>query len=202
MLLAGLSLVANVVAATPIASTPWFTFDDYPMKAFEKHWEGVTGIELLVSPDGSVASCTVTQPSGHAVLDEETCKLARIRGRFQPARGPNGEAVYGVYKSHVTWAMPGHSLNAASAADLEVSLNRLPAGTTQPAAVAVAYALDAQGHASGCAAMPDSPKQPDILVQLGCKQLIAKDAGAPVTGPSGAPVPAVKTGAVEFTSGR
>jgi len=202
MLIAGLSVFANIVAASPVPPLPWFTFDDYPMKAFEKHWEGVTGFELLVAPDGSVANCTVTRPSGHDVLDEETCKLAKIRGRFQPARGPAGQAVYGVYRSQVTWAMPGDSLNAASAADLEVSLNKLPAGTTQPAAVTVAYSVDPQGNATDCAAMPDSPKQPEVLVQLGCKQLIAKDAGSPVTAPSGQAVPAVKTGAVVFTSGR
>ena len=57
MLSAALSVLAgSVIAATPVTPLPWFEFKDYPMKAFEKSWEGVTRFELLVSPDGKIAA--------------------------------------------------------------------------------------------------------------------------------------------------
>ena len=202
MLGASLPLLAGaVVAATPVTPLPWFEFRDYPMKAFEKKAEGVTQFELLIAPDGRIAGCTITGSSGDASLDRATCFLTRKRVKFNPARGPGGQPVYGVYRSQAVWALPERTIKANPGPDLEVSLNKLPAGTAEPPVVKLAYALDAQGRPSSCTVMPSSVKQPQVLVEVGCKELLTRVTGKPVVGPDGHPVPAVSTAAVKFNAG-
>ena len=196
----GLLFAGAVVAATPTTPQPWFEFEDYPMKAFEKKQEGVTQFELLVAPDGKIADCRVTQSSGSEELDKTTCYLANKRVQFRGARGPDGQAVYGVYRSQAVWALPERTIKANPGPDLEVNINKLPAGTGEPPVVKLAYAVDPQGKASSCTIMPSSVKQPDILVELGCKELLSKP-NQPVVGPAGQPVAAVKTAAVRFNPG-
>jgi TonB family protein len=194
-------LASSVIAATPATPQPWFNFaEDYPMKAFENRWEGVTAFELLIAPDGQVARCTVTKSSGHELFDARTCLIAQKRARFNPARGSNGQPVYGVYRSEAVWALPEHKVNGTAGPDLEINLNKLPAGTTEPAAVKLAYAVDPEGKTSECTVMPTSLRQPQVLVDIGCKELLNREAGKPVIGLSGQPVSAVKSGAVRFKS--
>ena len=195
-------LAGAVVAAKPLTPTPWFEFTDYPMKAFEKKWEGVTRFELLVAPDGSIAKCTVTQSSGHEELDQRTCFLAEKRVKFRAARDDDGRPVYGVYRSQAVWVLPERVIpDSIPGPDLEVSLNKLPADTTQPPVVKLAYVVDTNGNPSSCSLMQSAPYQPQILVDLGCKELLQQVPHTPVIGPAGQPVPAVKTGAVKFSSG-
>jgi TonB family protein len=192
-----------VVAATPATPQPWFEFKDYPMKAFEKSAEGVTRFELLIAPDGRIADCKVTSSSGNEELDKTSCFLASKRAKFRPARDADGRAVWGTYRTQALWALPEHKLISPPAPDLEVSLNQLPDGTKQPPAVKLAYAVDQQGNPSpgSCTLMPSSLPQPQVLVQLGCKELLERAPRAPVIDPAGQAVPAVKTGAVLFKTG-
>lgn len=198
MLGASLLIAGSVVAATPVTPLPWFEFRDYPMKAFDKNQEGITRFELMISPEGNIASCKILSSSGHAELDRTTCYLAQKRVKFQAARNADGQAVWGIYRSQAIWAIPEHRLSAQPAPDLEVTLNQLPANTVKPAAVKLAYSVDASGNRSSCTMMPDSLKQPQVLVEVGCKQLLESQDHKPVLGPSGQPVPAVVTGAVLF----
>lgn len=202
MLGASLSLLAGaVVAATPLTPLPWFEFRDYPMKAFEEKAEGVTQFELLVAPDGRIAGCTVTVSSGNEYLDRTTCFLTTKRVKFSPARGPDGQPAWGTYRSQALWALPERQIAARPGADLEVSLNKLPEGVKEPPAVKLAYAVDQRGNPSSCTLMPSSLPQPKVLVELGCKELLESQKGKPVIGPTGLPLPAVKTGSVLFKSG-
>lgn len=193
MLLAG-----SVSAATPVTPLPWFEFTDYPMKAFEKKAEGVTRFELLVAPDGAIADCAIVSSSGNAELDRTTCFLATKRVKFNPARGDSGTPMWGVYRSQALWALPENRISAPPAPDLEISINRLPDGAEEPAAVKLAYAVDQSGNASSCTLMPSSLKQPQVLVELGCAELLKRAPRTPVVAPSGQAVPVVKTGAVLF----
>lgn len=64
---------------------------DYPRGA-----GGVTGsvtVHLDVSAEGLVTGCAVARSSGNAALDATTCRLARARFRYAPARDREGRAV-------------------------------------------------------------------------------------------------------------
>lgn len=196
MLGAGLLMLA-VIPANPVTPIPWFTFEDYPMKAFEKKWEGITTFEILVTPQGTVANCRVTESSGHEELDRQTCFLATKRAKFAPAT-VDGRLVFGVYRSEAAWALPERSVGTKAGPDLEVTLNKLPEGTLEPPVVKVAYAVDASGQPSSCVAMPSARKQPPVLVELGCRQLLESIGNSPVVSSTGQPVAAVRTGAIKF----
>jgi TonB family protein len=195
-------LVNAVIAAAPATPVPWYTFDDYPQKAFDREWKGVATFEVLVAPDGSPANCTITHSTGYDVLDRQTCWVAMHRARFTPARGPDGAQVYGTYRSQVVWHRPDQeNLQRDPGPDLEVTVQALPEGTKEPPAVKLAYFVDSAGNPSACTSLPDSSQQPKALVDAACAQLFGKLARAPVTA-GGAAVPAVKTAAVLFTKGQ
>lgn len=203
MVTSALLVLASVSAAVPTPKSLWFEFHDYPMKAFEKRWEGVTRFDLLVNPNGRVAKCTISESSGHEELDDTTCSLASFRARFLPARGPSGKPAYGVYRSQAIWVIPEHSLdNTAPGPDLQVSVNKLPDGTQNPPAVQVAYMVDAQGQVSACSALKGSPAQPAALVDVACRQVASRLTHQPAITENGQTVPVVRTAAVLFTAPR
>ncbi|MBV2147432.1 energy transducer TonB [Sphingobium sp. AS12] len=75
----------------------WVSDADYPSAAQRERRQGVTGYKLEVNADGQATSCIVTSSSGHADLDEATCRLLPRRARFSGS---------GVYESRVTWRLP------------------------------------------------------------------------------------------------
>ena len=83
--------------ATPPSS--WIGPKDYPIEALSLGSEGVTGFSIEVDAAGKVSQCRVTQSSGSALLDAQTCRLAELRGRFVPGRP-------GTFSTRVRWVMP------------------------------------------------------------------------------------------------
>ena len=188
----------SVVAASPTTPLPWLKLDDYPTWAFAREWEGVTAMELLVAPDGKPASCTVIQSSGLKMLDHRACSVAKARARFSPALGSDGRPVYGSYRSRIFWsADPYKWAQTDTGPDLEVSLSRLPGGATAPVDLRFAYLVDAQGNASDCTPLAKDYAQ--VLVTLGCEQLLAKGANQPAALPSRGTGPVVRTAWIRFT---
>jgi TonB family protein len=200
MITSALLFMTAVTAAVPATKQPWFEFHDYPMKAFQKHWEGVTRFDLVVDPSGRVANCTISQSSGHEVLDKTTCSLASFRARFVPARGSDGESTYGVYRSQAIWVIPENTLsNTIPGPDLQVSVNKLPDGTIDPPAVQLVYMEDSQGRISACSPLRGSLAQPTALFDVACRE-IASRPQQPARDAGGQPVGAVRTAAVLFTT--
>ena len=97
---------------TPKAPQPrnspgsWATSDDYPTKAMREDRSGSTGFTVTVDTEGKVASCQVTRSSGHADLDDATCKLVTRRARFKPATDGEGNPTTGSYSNSVRWQIP------------------------------------------------------------------------------------------------
>lgn len=198
--ISALFFLSSVTATVPTTQLPWFEFHDYPMKAFEKHWEGVTRFELLVDPNGRAEKCTIIGTSGHEELDKTTCSLAVFRARFAPARDADGKPAYGMYRSQAVWVIPEDSLPATNPGpDLQVSINQLPDRTLDPPAVQVAYIADQEGRVSGCNLLSGSPAQPTALVEIACREVASRLSVQPVTTARGQPVAVVRTAAVLFT---
>nr|WP_254798089.1 energy transducer TonB [Sphingobium sp. AS12] len=76
------------------------------MEAQRNAWQGTAGFRLTISSSGEVEQCIVTASSGHAVLDEATCRLLSKRARFKPARNASGTAIPDSYNGRITWRMP------------------------------------------------------------------------------------------------
>lgn len=93
--------------ASPAASPgAWFSDADYPAEALRNGWEGTTGFRLTIDPSGRVARCDISQSSGHAVLDEATCRLLIRHASFRPARDASGAPATDSYNGRVSWRMP------------------------------------------------------------------------------------------------
>ena len=188
-----------VIAAGPATPLPWYTFDDYPMKAFEREWQGTAAMTLLIGTDGRPHSCTIDKSSGYDILDRQTCWVALKKARFTPARGPDGTLAYGVYRSQVRWSRPDRDfVQLEPGPDLEVSVAALPSGSLSPTAVKLAYFVDSAGKPSSCTALTESQRQPKALIDAACSQLFTKVATTTVA-PEGQRVPTVRTAAVLFT---
>lgn len=84
----------------------WVTNLDYPSLSRRNRDKGMVGFLLMVSETGEVSDCHITDPSGFAELDDETCVLMRKRARFHPAKDAEGRAVKSQYHNHVRWQLP------------------------------------------------------------------------------------------------
>jgi TonB family protein len=84
----------------------WVTTNDYPSRSLQQEQEGTTGFRVEIGPDGRVVSCMVTASSGHALLDEATCRNVTRRARFDPALDSDGNPTNGFYSNRVSWRIP------------------------------------------------------------------------------------------------
>ena len=91
----------------PLRQRAWLSYFDYPPIAIKERMTGRVGFRLRVSKLGRVSECNITVSSGHALLDETTCKGLQRRARFLPATDEKGLPVEGTYTSSVRWAIPG-----------------------------------------------------------------------------------------------
>jgi protein TonB len=87
--------------------TSLFSDRDYPAAAVAAGEQGTVGFALEVGANGRVATCTVTQSSGSAQLDDTTCLLIRSRARFTPALDADGATVPDTIAGKIVWKLPG-----------------------------------------------------------------------------------------------
>ncbi|MET0370490.1 MAG: TonB family protein [Sphingobium sp.] len=84
----------------------WLSDADYPSRAQREERSGSAGYRLSIGADGRVTSCTITSSTGHADLDDATCKLIPRRARFKPAIGTDGQPMADSYAGRITWRLP------------------------------------------------------------------------------------------------
>lgn len=68
--------------AHPAIDVLVFNSGDYPSRALRQELEGTARAMLTVDARGRVSNCIIVQTSGHALLDEATCKVMTRRMRF------------------------------------------------------------------------------------------------------------------------
>lgn len=92
--------------ARAIEPSSWIKDDDrlpWPSRGF-REGQGVLRYTLLVNEDGRAEECDVEATTGSRKFDRRACKLLVERARFEPARGPNGEAVEARFTASVRFA--------------------------------------------------------------------------------------------------
>jgi len=89
---------------TPLAG--FFNSDDYPGVAMRDGQSGVVAFALLIDEAGKVADCTVTQTSGVATLDSQSCAIIQERAAFSPAVGADGKPAKSAAMQRIRWALP------------------------------------------------------------------------------------------------
>ena len=85
-----------------------FRGDDYPFEAQLNSEQGTVRAALDVDTKGRVQRCSIIRSSGHASLDQATCRILEARARFTPAHGANGSAVPSrVMTPPISWRLEG-----------------------------------------------------------------------------------------------
>lgn len=99
------NLCAREATGAQPANDPgsWVTTSDYPAASLRANSEGVAGFDVSIGTDGMVKACRISRSSGHADLDEATCRVVSERARFTPATDSKGRVVEGNYSSSIRW---------------------------------------------------------------------------------------------------
>ena len=101
-------VIAEDLSSPPVkvrGSAPWFTENDYPIRAMREQRQGVVTYDVTVGADGKVLGCQASGPVGSADLEEATCAAIMARARFEPAKDAAGNPVVGEYSGKTTWAL-------------------------------------------------------------------------------------------------
>ncbi|MBV2148746.1 energy transducer TonB [Sphingobium sp. AS12] len=180
-----MSIILGALATTALlraspASYPgtWASDLDYPPEAIRLTKRGTTSFLVLVSPQGKVASCFVTQSSDVPELDKRTCVLLSVRASFKPAADENGQPVYDTYKGSINWRhmdRPNRSLAPKPElddTDFELQVAKLPNGLQQQRVVVIVR-MDTSGRVAYCEHQP----QTAVSQQLGAVACAQAKAG-------------------------
>ena len=92
-----------------------FIAKHYPPGALKRGEQGRVAFRLTVEPDGSIGGCDVTESSGFAGLDRETCDLMVRYARTKPVRNEDGRSIRATTPGHVVWTLPKGAIKVASA---------------------------------------------------------------------------------------
>jgi len=84
----------------------YFSMDDYPETAVQRHAQGNVLFTLIVDRRGVPSRCIVDQSANDPYLDRGTCAIMMTRVRFAPARNARGRTVEGRYSNRVRWVLP------------------------------------------------------------------------------------------------
>ncbi len=68
--------------------------------------QGRVVAKLTVGADGRVSACSITTSSGNSSLDDTTCRIARSRVRYTPAKDENGQPTVSTATLPVRWVLP------------------------------------------------------------------------------------------------
>lgn len=84
----------------------WVTTNDYPTRALREKREGKVRFRIHIGTDGRVAGCDILQSSGHADLDDATCRSVIRRARFKPATNSKSEPIPIKWSYSYRWVLP------------------------------------------------------------------------------------------------
>jgi protein TonB len=102
-----LALLAAAVAPVPLISPERAI--GYPSSALRNEEQGRVDYEVDVDITGIPTGCRIVASSGHASLDEETCRDVLKRVRFKPGTDEHGNPVAGVYRGNMVFKLaPGN----------------------------------------------------------------------------------------------
>lgn len=97
----GAALKQGPVNRQPLSDL--FTSNDYPRVALYNDGTGTVQAMMLIDETGRIASCMVTETSGHASLDAQTCIILARRARFNPAIGADGKPAKSGTTARIRW---------------------------------------------------------------------------------------------------
>ena len=93
--------------AKPRASPgTWVSASDYPSDALQRGAGGTAVVLLTINTNGDVNACRIVQTSGNPSLDTVSCQMLRLRAKYHPARGQDGQPVESQDIHRIRWIIP------------------------------------------------------------------------------------------------
>jgi len=92
-----------------------FLWRYYPTGALKRGEQGRVAFRLTIEPTGTVSSCDVTESSGFAALDGETCDIMGLYARVEPVRNADGRAIRAEQAGFIVWKLPPGAAQLATA---------------------------------------------------------------------------------------
>ena len=84
-----------------------FIVKNYPPGALKRGEQGRVAFRITIEPDGSLGGCDVTESSGFAGLDAETCEIMVFNARLKPVLNQEGQAIRAKQNGFIVWRLPG-----------------------------------------------------------------------------------------------
>jgi TonB family protein len=98
------------------AANSEFIVKNYPVGPMKRGEQGRVAFRLTIEPEGSVSRCEVTESSGFAGLDNETCEIMVYNARLSPVRNEDGRSIRATQNGFIVWRLPGSPTPVAAAA--------------------------------------------------------------------------------------
>jgi TonB family protein len=188
-----LGVLVGLVAALPrLISVPAAPVDR--PATVPRHGEAVSGFTVTVSPSGEVVDCQLQATSFYPGLDAKGC-AALQSAHLAPATDPQGAAVYGAVDVEVTWPQ-GVATVGAAYPDVELSLDRMPAGVTGRPIADLVLAVDRAGAVGACQVVGSTGSA--ALDSVACSTGVRAAGVKAVTSKDGSPQPSVRALRVRF----
>jgi len=115
-----LALILTAVVATaaanaaPGSENKDFMARHYPAGALAKGEQGKVGFKIDIDSAGRIERCAVTESSGYATLDRETCDFIVVYASFGAAHDGRGQRMRSTKAGFINWTLPpGARLSAA-----------------------------------------------------------------------------------------
>ena len=175
----------------------WLHSGDFP--STEWHMAAVTRYDLMVDEVGRTVGCTITGPSGSAIIDQVACTSLIARARYSPARDTHGQIVAQAIRGKLEWHPDSDSGNELrNTADLAI---RSPSVTQKQGIIAVKVVViyDPSGAIEQCVVVKRAPAA--RINQQACTEATAPGTFTPVRDARGATTRGLREIEVVFSHG-
>jgi TonB family protein len=100
------ALLSPYAAYSQAADHGDFMAKHYPPQALKNGEDGRVGFRVSISKDGVIERCEITESSGYATLDRETCDFIAVYAKLKPAVDDKGIAYGTIQSGVVAWKLP------------------------------------------------------------------------------------------------
>jgi hypothetical protein len=194
---------AAVTAPIPATTTDWWSdYYDRPGQGLTRGELSVVVAEITVNTRGYFAGCVGRVYAGNPQMGPYVCGRLKMRAEFEPARGPDGRKITGIYRKLIIVANVNKETQFR-APDFGIRIAARP-GDAKDNPFEIQFYLDASGKVSDCS-LVDSvglnlAKHKQVvdpaLVQLACGEIPNQLKPLPPRDTHGNPFPTVQNALV------
>lgn len=204
MLLSLLASAAIVTAPRPAMTIDWWSYVyDTPSRGLAPGEASLVVAEIMVNKYGAFAGCTGRAYTGNPQMGPYVCSRLQKRATFEPARGPDGRKIIGVYRKMIVTANVQRDTVRFPVPVFGISIPGSRDGVPTPP-FEIQFYLDVAGQASHCSLVEtvginlEREKQnvAPALVAAACAAVPAQLKPVPPRDKKGQPIATVQNGLV------